>query len=591
SRRPDSTLLPPGQRLDVYSSITDLNGYPSSTRLHEELVANDREHGAFCRLSFRAHADAAASSDFHDDNLPALVWAARASSSYAGAFPPFRHDELRNLIDRLGIHWSREKNFLENNLFTRDGRPAHQVFDPKNRYFVDGGIVNNKPFSDAIQALGQRPADRRVNRHIVYIEPDPNVAEPGESGKTLSYLRTLQAALSTIPRNQPIVEQLGEIIEQDKRVQANRRIVETYEPRVLAMVHMLQSGQVHQELSADQIGYLRVGVARLATKELGLAFEAYERRRVWRLTEALMEEWVLLAEQPHLQSTRAAMISSIEQWWEEDNEVIVRTQQTDFLERFDVTFRIRRLQFVIRRLNQHAELESIDAISEDALGSFKITAYGFLEKLLDIRRARLIDDSLIDHLYQSARLIPLNRAQTRELLTSLSASMDLNELDQEIDAAFFHLCQSLTSEDLRRAFVADYVGFPVYDVLLYSPGQKEQGPDPLTRLRVERISPRDARSLSAVFEGLRSRTFMGFLGFFNRAYREHDYLWGRLHGAERMVDLLNNLVPGGIENAAALRLDLFCAIVQREKQRLYRCDDLLANLDALLAEMAAGSRS
>ena len=40
------------------------------------------------------------------------------------------------------------------------------------------------------------------------------------------------------------------------------------------------------------------------------------------------------------------------------------------------------------------------------------------------------------------------------------------------------------------------------------------------------------------FKGLKCRDFMGFLGFFNRAYREHDYLWGRLNAADRIVDLL-----------------------------------------------------
>ena len=69
SRRPNSTLLPPGQRLDVYASLTDLAGYPDSMRLNEELVASDRAHSAYCQLS---HAGENVS-DFRDENLPALV--------------------------------------------------------------------------------------------------------------------------------------------------------------------------------------------------------------------------------------------------------------------------------------------------------------------------------------------------------------------------------------------------------------------------------------------------------------------------------------------------------------------------------------
>jgi hypothetical protein len=69
---------------------------------------------------------------------------------------------------------------------------------------------------------------------------------------------------------------------------------------------------------------------------------------------------------------------------------------------------------------------------------------------------------------------------------------------------------------------------------------------------------------------------MGFIGFFNRAYREHDYLWGRLHGADRLVDMLATAAGGCLEDPLALKKALFTAIVARERHRLYRCDAQLA---------------
>ena len=65
SRRQSSSLLPPGQRLDVYASVTDLAGYPNSLRLNEELVASDQAHGAYCQLSHGA----GARSDFADERI------------------------------------------------------------------------------------------------------------------------------------------------------------------------------------------------------------------------------------------------------------------------------------------------------------------------------------------------------------------------------------------------------------------------------------------------------------------------------------------------------------------------------------------
>ncbi len=584
SRREASSLLPPGLRLDVYASLTDLAGYPTSLRLNEELVASDRAHSAYCQLS---HGAAAGNSDFRDDNLPALVWAARASSSFAGAFPPFVHEEMRQVLAERNQDWPGEQAFLADNLFVEHDVPANQVFDPARRLFVDGGIVNNKPFDAAMTALSQRPADRHVDRYILYIEPDPLVDQPEDPEQTLGYLGTINAAMSTIPRNQPILDELAEIVDQDKRVQINRRLVEAHQETVTTLVSQLREQHSRQTLSASLIAYLRAGMAGAAAEDMGAAYVAYVRRRVWRLTEALMEEWTLLADQPHLAETRSLMLKSIESWWAVEDETQRRNLEDDFLDLFDVTYRIRRLQFVIRRLNQHSETPTLDEELGDTLDKFKRVVYRFLDQLYELRRARQISDTLIEQLYQAARQIPLAHQDARELLLALAGSLNLAEFDQAVDDAFVEFSEGLGNEALRLAFLADYVGFPAYDVLLYTPGSRELGPDPLTRIRVDRISPRDADSLASVFGGLQCRNLMGFLGFFNREYREHDYLWGRLNGADRLVDLLANVAPDAFEEGmrARFKTELFKSIVQKEKRRLYRCDEQFRKLDDLLARM------
>jgi hypothetical protein len=125
-------------------------------------------------------------------------------------------------------------------------------------------------------------------------------------------------------------------------------------------------------------------------------------------------------------------------------------------------------------------------------------------------------------------------------------------------------------------------------VLLVSPGALEGGPDPLTPIRVERISPADAPALRGAFSGLRCRDFMGFLGFFDRSYREHDYLWGRLNGAERMVDLLVGVAGNAVADPPALKRRLFQVIVDRERRRLEGCDTELARISE---EIARSSRA
>ena len=74
---------------------------------------------------------------------------------------------------------------------------------------------------------------------------------------------------------------------------------------------------------------------------------------------------------------------------------------------------------------------------------------------------------------------------------------------------------------------------------------------------------------------LRGTEFYNFGAFFSRAYRENDYLWGRLHGAERMIDLIASALPDGMivdaVELAALKREAFLAVLDEEEARL-QCD-------------------
>jgi patatin-related protein len=611
TRRSGSSLLPPGQRLDVYASITDLRGYPRTIRLHDELVAREQAHDAVCQLSHVATSTGAAASDFADANAPALVWAARASSSYAGAFPPFHHSEIKRVLADRGLDWPGEQKFLREKLRVGDGSAAVRHFDPADRYFVDGGIVNNKPFRAALQALNHRPADRQVTRCLAFVEPDPHIEAVGDDSPSLGYLSTIRAALSSIPRNQPILDDLGEVVAQDARVQVNRRIIDAYRADIEHMVAELRAVHIRQPLTAELVGYLRTAMAHQAEVSMGLAYHGYIQRRVWRLVDALVNSWSELSPEPSEPALLRAMEQSLAGWWQHhesapdgagdvsgergaaaEDPARRTTRQSNrqdaFLDQFDVTYRIRRLQFLIRRINQREGSRPLDDASQSELDAFKQQAYGFMERCYRLRRSEDIDESLVAQLVEACGRVPLPSDEAYSLLQGLADSLDLQGLDRELDAAFFELHQRLPGERLREAVLGDYMGFPLYDLLLLAPGTLEAGPDPLTRIRVDRISPADARSLESVFGGLRCRTFMGFLGFFNRAYREHDYLWGRFNGAERVVDFLVSAAEGAIEDPAALKRRLFRAIIATERGRLGRCQDELDAVERYLDDSDAG---
>src|SRR5690606_31568835 len=155
--------------------------------------------------------------------------------------------------------------------------------DPADRYFVDGGIVNNKPFRAALEALNHRPADRQVERCLVYIEPDPTIQDVADPERDFGYVATIRAALSSIPRNQPILDELHEVIGQDARVQVRRRLVEANREEIEGVVADLQAVHARQPMTPALIGYLRAAMADRAETTMGLAYQVYVQRRVWRL--------------------------------------------------------------------------------------------------------------------------------------------------------------------------------------------------------------------------------------------------------------------------------------------------------------------
>ena len=101
--------------------------------------------------------------------------------------------------------------------------------------------------------------------------------------------------------------------------------------------------------------------------------------------------------------------------------------------------------------------------------------------------------------------------------------------------------------ETREALLARYVGFPVWDALIFPVVSLARLPQ-LTPVSVQRFSPLDATSLAAVdHDGkpkddksakLDGTAFRHFGAFFAQSSRENDYLWGRLDGAELIMRLL-----------------------------------------------------
>jgi hypothetical protein len=128
-----------------------------------------------------------------------------------------------------------------------------------------------------------------------------------------------------------------------------------------------------------------------------------------------------------------------------------------------------------------------------------------------------------------------------------------------------------------------YLGYALYDIATL-PLLQDEGFDEFDPVKVDRISPEDCNSIrkGGAVATLKGIEFNNFGAFFSRSYRENDYLWGRLHGAERLIDILVSSLPAGHDFAEnrvrAYKRLAFHAILDEEQDRLKYVQPLIASL-------------
>jgi hypothetical protein len=104
-------------------------------------------------------------------------------------------------------------------------------------------------------------------------------------------------------------------------------------------------------------------------------------------------------------------------------------------------------------------------------------------------------------------------------------------------------------------------------------------------IRVDRISPEDARTVARGGHDLKGTAFLHFGAFFSRAFRENDYLLGRLQAIDRLIDIVCD--SAGREALAgvdveAIRRRAFEDVLRREEPHLVHVPALIRALRAEL---------
>jgi patatin-related protein len=556
-------LLPPGHPLDLFVTTTDFRGHPQTLRLNSPEQIEESEH----RLSIGFRSATPAGSGHALASPLELVLAARATASFPGAFPALQLGEIDALAAERGDLWPSRTAFVERVM------PEHShKGDVDKVALIDGSVLVNAPFAEAMGVLRDRPAQREVDRRFVYIDPHPDEvggarhADPRPPG----FFSVIFGSLSSIPREQPVRDNLEAITGRSRRLAELKGIVDALRPEVEEAVEALFGRTFFLDKpTPKRLAAWRARAQQAAAERAGFAFQAYAQVKFVGILQDLGA--TILDAAPELMLHNADPVAdrlgAHLATHGLDRIAAMRGGASEaaiaFFRDHDLSYRIRRLRLLARRLSE--DWQDLVPGAEDMREAARDVVYRALSLYFERQALGSLGrdfGSVARQVFEDPALVLETIAQRRQLPAT----------DLVVDAVLAEAMAGLPRE-LRRRMLLTYLGFAYYDTVTL-PLLRGEGSTEFEPAKVDRISPEDCNSIrdGGADTTLRGTEFYNFGAFFSRAYRENDYLWGRLHGAERMIDLVVSALPAGFvldpDELAAFKHDAFLAVLDEEQGRL-----------------------
>ncbi|MGZ5154157.1 MAG: DUF3376 domain-containing protein [Burkholderiales bacterium] len=285
--------------MDVFITATDIQGLELPIELADKTVFEKRHKNVF-HLCFRD-----CENHFAREWNPFLAFAARATSAFPFAFEPVCL---------------------------------------KGRAFSDGGCLDNKPFTHAIQALSQRSSDLPVSRKLMYVEPSPDIVESDSPTGPPDFIRNTLDALITLPREETIREDLQRVIERNRLIQRVQEITSHVDEDVKEFIGRMGASEYQRRTLADEV------------RDRGPGYAGYHRLKV----RAVTDDLAAMLGQPScvVDTWRRTHYS------EQDPE---RSEST-FLLKYDLGYRERRLRYLLRKLTDPGARQKLNRITATLKG-------------------------------------------------------------------------------------------------------------------------------------------------------------------------------------------------------------------------------
>lgn len=355
-------VSPYTSELDLFITATDIEGVPVPLKLSDKIVYERRHRNVF---HFEYKQDEL--NDFESATNPFLAFAARCTSSFPFAFEPMRLSDIDEILQRLPDYCDRAECRSDSKSWKRYFR---EILDPRTgvpnlrysrRAFGDGGYLDNKPFSYAIEALVRRDSDVPVDRRLIYIEPSPEHPEDvADKDYKPDALSNVKAALLDLPAHETIREDLQRVLQRNLLIERVHRITAGIERdinRLLPRELKTKLDDFSAKLSGQGQSDNEKGRTwsdknlEMMVKEKGRAYLSYQKLRIAAVTDELAR---LMARLLNFDANSDLMLSLrclVRAWREANYSDYEEPTINQFLSDYDFSLRVRRLTFIRERID------------------------------------------------------------------------------------------------------------------------------------------------------------------------------------------------------------------------------------------------
>ncbi len=430
-------------------------------------------------------------------------------------------------------------------------------------WFLDGGVLDNKPFTLTLDAIFSRAAERDVDRKLFYVEPDPESFNADERLVSPNVVQAVLTSLIGIPGYESISEDLKRLTDHNSRVERYSRITE----------HVAGSLDSSNTSTASHVLYVRTRLAVISERVIEGLFKTSGRKRVLTPEERTRAATLIKAFDANV-SAPEALFERVDVYY--PTRRIYRLIYLIFGMLYrrspdaadlppEVVHRYRQLWRMLNRQIKFYEVvrsameRTLDEINVDwktqTPEQIWVTVEAALGHLLATDDAHPFQLDLATRLpgergamtpaewLTSSTLSAFNQALKKrmEVLTTRLPEFALqtpNLLQQAAswERDFFDLYAPDPEDPARHA----YDGFEALDEVLY-PLETMSDVGEKDVIETVRISPHDANrgfSANSLANKVAGDTVYHFGGFFKRSWRANDILWGRLDGLCQLVETL-----------------------------------------------------